>query len=161
MIIQILFTIIGIIIFELISKEINFLVYLNSYFIIINLLYWFRRYRLAVFCGVIAGFLIDLIFQNPFGKSVLSLFIPLLITTVFDNIIQVDSRINRISFSVISTVFGIFISEILFDLFFIHEELVIITTLKSLFYSGILVFLLYILLERFFLLKEDISPFRR
>jgi len=161
MVIQIVLITISIVILELVSTEIILLQYFNFLVILINLLYWFRRFNIAIICSFIAGILLDLIVQNPLGKTTFSLFIPILVTTLFDNIMQVESRVNRVAFSLISATFAIFISEVLFKLIFWDGEIVLVAIIKEMLYSGVLLLILHILLEKVLMKKEERSLLRK
>lgn len=106
------------VIFEVSFVEINFLKNFCFLFVNINLLYWFRKYRLAIVCGIISSILIDLVLQNQLGKTMLSVFLPLIILDIFNNILRVEGELSRLVFSTIGVTLSIFIYYFLFELVF-------------------------------------------
>jgi hypothetical protein len=131
-----------ILLFEVSFREINLLADISLFFIFVNLLFWHKRYKPALICGVVCSFLIDLILQNHLGRTMFSLFGPLLILTFFDNLLRVESKLSRVIFLVVSVSSSIFVSDVLFELVFWQGELFFALIVKRIIVSVTIALLL-------------------
>lgn len=138
-----------IVLFEVSLVEINILSGISFLFILINLFYWFGRPRVAIISGVIASILIDLILQNYLGKTLFSLFAPMLVLTIFEGILKLEGKVSKIIFALVSTIAGIFIWEFLFKLVFFNGTISPSLILTKMIISGIFVIILSIIFSRF------------
>ena len=145
----------GIILFETSFVNINILRYVSFLFIIINLLYWNKRYKIAIFSGVISCIIIDLILQNNFGKTMFSMFVPILLLSFLDVFLKLEGRVSRIVFSVAGTLLSLFLFHFLFDLLFLKNEIDIALILKKSILSVISLLILSIFIEKMFPIKEE------
>lgn len=136
------------VLFEVSFVEINFLHHFCILFVTINLLYWFRQYKLAIFCGVFSSVLIDLILQNDLGRTMLSLFLPLIILDFFNNFLRVEGELSRLIFSTFSITLSIVIYYFLFELVFLRGGLNIGSIISKILVSGSLTFLLGLVFNR-------------
>lgn len=157
MIILIIVLLLVTVLFEVTLREIFFLSDISFLFIMISLFFWYRRYRVAIICGVIASILIDLVLQNHLGKTLFSLFCPLLILAVFDNLLWIESKLSRIVFSILSTVLSIFVSDLLFELVFFRGEFLVGIMVKRMIISIIVLILLNLFLGGLLLPGENSS----
>ncbi len=116
--------------------EVNIISDIVFLFVLVNFLYWFRRYKLALVAGIIASIFIDLVMQREFGESLFSLILPILLLSIFDNILRIDTKVSSIVFAVVSTICSIFISDFLFDLLYLNLSLNMTLLLKRMFFSS-------------------------
>ncbi|MBN2015971.1 hypothetical protein JW766_04000 [Candidatus Dojkabacteria bacterium] len=128
-----------VILFEISLREISIFNHIALLFILVNLFFWFKKYRYAVGIGVIAGFIIDLVMQNHLGETLLAIFAPLFILSLFDNILKIESRVSRIMFSAFSTGISIFISDFLVHLVYLNSVFDISALVKRIIVSVIVV----------------------
>jgi len=140
-----------IIIFEVSLKEISMLSNLSLCFILINLLFWFKQYKVAFWSGVLSAILIDLIMQNQIGTFLFSLFAPILFLTFIDNIIKIDSKISHILFAIISLIISILLSDFIMKLIFLKYGLSLALIVKRILFSGLFLIFLSFVFGRIFL----------
>lgn len=144
-----------ILIFEMSLRDIVIFSHVAGLYIFVNLLFWNKKYKLGIIIGVIVSILLDLFVQNDLGRTLFSTFTPLLILSVFDGILQIDSKINRIVFSVVGTITSIVLNRILFVLVFFRGELFVDQIVTTIIVSSILIVLLNLIFSEFILKKEN------
>ncbi len=123
MIILSILIILLIVFFEVSLKEVGMFSYFGFLFTLVNLFYWAKRYKLAIFSGVISSIIIDLSLQRNLGMTLFSLFLPILIFTVFDGLLQLESKFSRIIFSSIGAGFSVLIESLIFPLLFLKGSI--------------------------------------
>lgn len=125
--------------FEVSFREIVLFQHVSLLFLTVNTLFWFRRYVPAFVMGCVGGVLIDLLHQGHFGETVFSLFLPLLILSFFDSILQLESRLSRLFFSILGTSVSIFVLNVLLELIFWEGNLVVFEVVKTAVVSSLIV----------------------
>jgi len=110
--------VLGIIIFEISFRQISIFAQIYLYFIIVSCLYWVSRYKESILIGILAGFFIDLAMGEKLGRHIIAIFIPLLFFTFIDRILQIESRLSRIIYSILTLVFATIIYSVIFNLIF-------------------------------------------
>lgn len=109
--------------FEISFREIIFLEPISLLFITVIILFWNKRYKLAFIIGVASSILVDIFEQEHLGITLFSLYFPLFLLNLFDNIIRIENNLSKILFSVFSLFLVIFLREVLFKLLFLDKEL--------------------------------------
>ncbi|MBU0975349.1 MAG: hypothetical protein ABIE03_02680 [Patescibacteria group bacterium] len=142
------FSIFFIILFEVSLVEIALFSNICLLFIVVNLLFWFKKYKLAFVCGIVSALLIDLLLQIQLGRTMISLFIPLLILDFFDSLLRVEGKISRIIFSVLGVISSILISDMLFEFIFISGGLNIGNLISKILISTIITVSLGLILNQ-------------
>jgi len=146
-----------IIFFEVSLREIALLNDICLLFISIDLLFWFKRYKISIICGLVSGFFVDILLQNHLGQSLLALYGPLFILTFFDNLLRIDSNLSRTLYLVVSVSFSIFISNFLFELLFWRGELIFAFVIRRIVISVVISLLASLIFGKFLLAGEDRS----
>jgi hypothetical protein len=149
-----------IILFEVSFREITLLSNISLMVIVVNLLFWYKRYRTAFVVGILSSFIVDLFLERHLGETVFCLFIPLLIFTIFDGILRIESKLSRIIFSVVSSISSIFISQVLIQLVFLDSSIIINDFLKEVIASVVILIVTSLLFGRFLVLNEKKSKFK-
>ena len=139
----------GIIFSETILTEVVLFKYLNLLFLVVNLLFWYKRYKIALIVGFLSSIIIDLILQNSLGRSMFSLFVPILVLNLFDIILKLEGKLTRIIFSSVGTLLSIFINYVLFGLLFLNDEISIEIILKRGIFSLLVLLILSMFIEKF------------
>lgn len=129
-------------IFETSLREIIFLGNIWFLFIITNLLFWHKRYSIAFVVGLVSSILTDLIMQNHFGATIISLFVPLLLMNFLDGFLKIEGKLSRMLFSLASLILSIVISEIVLKLLFLDSAFTLDELISSLVVSSIVLFIL-------------------
>jgi len=140
---------IALVLFEVSLREITLFSHVCGLILTVNTLYWFGRHKPAIAIGVISGFLVDLMVQNRFGETVLSIFIPLLILSFFDNLLQVEGKGSRIVLTTVGSVFAILISDFLLKLLFWEGNLEFSLVVRRMLVTSFLGIILTLLFGKF------------
>lgn len=148
MVIVVILSSIFITLFEVSLREITLFQNICLLIVVVNILYWFGRYKQAFFIGFSAGILTDLMVQNRFGETVIALFIPLLILSFFDNLLQVEGRGSRIMLIVVGTSFSIVILDFLLKLLFWEGNLEPALVVQRIIVTGVLGIIISVLFGR-------------
>lgn len=157
--ISFIFLSIGLILFEVIFRELFLFRDIAILFILMNVLYWFKRYKLVFICGFVSTLAIDLLLLNHLGETLFALFCPLLLLTFINNILHVESRTGQITFSLIGTVSSIFILDLLFEFIFWNENLDISLIMRRVVISSVFVLLVSSLLGEFLNKRDNKSKY--
>lgn len=148
-----------ILLFEISFREVILFQNLSLFFILINILYWSKRYRLAIVIGFIVGFFIDLFLQSHFGETLFSVFLPLLVLTFFDSLLRIEGSLNRTIFSSIGTAFAIFLREILFELVFWEGDFEPSAVMRTVVVSIVFVLIINIFFSKYLLADKKEGAF--
>jgi hypothetical protein len=129
-------------IFEVSFREIVFLNGVCALFILINLLFWHKRYSLALVIGLASSILVDLARQNHFGETLVSLFIPILLMSLVDGFLKIEGRLSRMLHSITGLILSILLSEVILKLLFLDSVFEFDVLLKQILVSGIILTIL-------------------
>jgi len=140
MILPIILLTLSIIILDIALCEVSIFTHIVFLFVLVNFFYWFKRYKVALISGLIASVIIDLAMQKQFGESLFALVVPILILSIFDNILRIETKISSIIFAVLCTIISIFISDFLFNLLYLSLSInANLLVRRILFSSGFLI----------------------
>lgn len=146
-----------ILVFELSLKQILILNNICLFLIVINILFWFKRYKKAITLGVLMAILLDLFLQKHIGQGLITVFLPIFILVIIDNLLKVESKISRIIYSAISLNFSIFISEVLFNLLYFNELINLRIMLSRMIISTLVIVIIGAIFGKFILKERDAS----
>lgn len=141
--------------FEISFRDIKIFQYISLLFILVNLFYWFKQYRLAFVIGIIASLLIDLFLQNHLGRTLLALFVPLIFLTIVESFLKVENIISRALFGVAGCALSIFLSDFLFELLFWKGTLSFVYVTNQIIISGTLLVLIGFVFGSMLMPKAD------
>ncbi len=159
MIIIILLVSLFIIIFEVSFREVLLFSDISIVFILVNLFYWSKKYKSAILSGILSAVFIDLMLQNKLGETLLSIFIPILILSFFDNILRIESKLSKIVFSLLSTASSIFISDFLLKLVFLGSQFSILSVFKRIIISCVVLLVLSLIINSISLNNKKVSKY--
>jgi hypothetical protein len=148
-----------VVIFESSLREISIFTNISLLFALFNFLYWFKSYKIVFIGATISAILIDIFLHNHIGETLFAFYCPLFILTVCDNLLKIESKISRIIFSILGTIFSIFISGLLFGLLFWNGGIKIALLVKETIISSLFVFSISILFGSL-LLKTEKKRYR-
>lgn len=157
MIILYLVSIIGVILFEVIFRQNPLLINVSLLFILVNWLYWNKRYRTAIIFGLATSIFIDLFLQDQLGRHVLAVFIPILVLTLIDGLLHIENRLSKIIYTSVSLNLAIAISDLLFN-FVYFQSINLKAIFSEMLVSTIVLMVLGMILERILLSEEEANP---
>jgi hypothetical protein len=108
----------------------------------VNLLFWHKRYKIAFIVGFVSSILIDLVKQNHFGETIISLFVPLLLMSFLEGFLKVEGKISRMLHSLVSLILSIVISQVILKLLFLDSAFEFQSLVNSLIISSLVLFVL-------------------
>lgn len=146
-----------ILVFELSLNQLLIMNNICLFLIVINILFWFKRYQESIVLGGVLAILLDLFLQRHLGQGLITVFLPIFLLIIIDNLLKIESKISRIIYSAASLNFSIFISEVLFNLLYFSELINLRLMLTRMLVSTLIIILIGGVFGRFILKEQDAS----